>query len=678
MVNGEVYHSAEAMSGEAIPAATSPKKVGYTFSGWDGMPENGKMPADNLTLTAKWTVNQYTITFDSDGGSAVEPITLNYGTEITAPAAPVKEGYTFVGWSPSIPETMPAQNITVTAVWNSSAKYVVTYMVDGEVYHSAEGMPGGAIPAVPSSPVKEGYTFDGWDGMPEDGMMPAENITLTAKWTVNQYIITFDSDGGSAVEPITKDYGAEIVAPAAPVKEGYTFVGWSPSIPETMPAQNITVVAQWQDHRYALTYMLDDEQLLVESIPYGGTVTAPVPAQRLGCEFGGWEGLPSTMPANDVTVYGYNNVMDKDTVALDGHLTERLMTQVCELKDVKVLDLGRVTNSKLIVGGLNSLEKACLPATLTSYDGVLTGCPNLLEVVLRGVADIPSDAFTRSDVNGNMIVYAPENTSNNYDGNVVIGGIAENITLHDGLPLSISTEFTARNISYSRDFSKVSYPSECGGWETIVLPFDVMEITNNGNNLAPFNNGTAGVKNFWLAELAPMGFGSTSRIQANVPYIISMPNSEIYDSSYNITGTVKFSATNATVYPTSEARTYSCPEFQLVPTYTAVAGDADVYPINDEEYDGRHPGAVFVSGLRNVRPFEAYARRTEQSSLAQTMFVIGDMSPTGIMDIRKDDATGAEQFFDLLGRPTTKSDHGLRIMRDANGRYIKSIKGNNR
>ncbi|MDO4171600.1 MAG: InlB B-repeat-containing protein, partial [Prevotellaceae bacterium] len=239
-----------------------------------------------------------------------------------------------------------------------SAQYVVNYIVADTVYHSANATAGGNIPAA-LSPERLGYTFSGWDGMPENGKMPANNLTLTAKWTINQYTITFDSDGGSVIEPITQNYGTEITAPAAPVKEGHTFVCWSPAIPETMPAQDITVVAQWEDHRYTLTYMLDDDKLLVENIPYGEVVVAPVPAQRLGCEFGGWEGLPSTMPANDVTVYGYNNVVDKDTVALDGHLTERMMAQIRGLENVKVLNLEGVTNSTLIVGGLNSLEKAC-------------------------------------------------------------------------------------------------------------------------------------------------------------------------------------------------------------------------------------------------------------------------------------------------------------------------------
>ena len=101
---------------KAITAPADPTREGYTFIGWDkAIPAT--MPAENMTLTAQWRINQYTITFDTDGGSAIEPITQDYGTAITAPAAPTKTGYTFAGWDRAIPATMPAGDMTLTAHW---------------------------------------------------------------------------------------------------------------------------------------------------------------------------------------------------------------------------------------------------------------------------------------------------------------------------------------------------------------------------------------------------------------------------------------------------------------------------------------------------------------------------------------------------------------------------------
>ena len=165
------------------PAATP----GYTFGGWnkaDGTAWDyaSDKVTDNITLYAKWAANTYTITFDTAGGSEIAPITQDYGTVITAPEAPTREGYTFIGWDKEIPTTMPA-----------------------------------------------------------------ENMTVTAQWEINQYTITFDTNGGSEIAPITQDYGTQIAAPADPTREGYTFIGWDREIPTTMPAENITLKARWKD-----------------------------------------------------------------------------------------------------------------------------------------------------------------------------------------------------------------------------------------------------------------------------------------------------------------------------------------------------------------------------------------------------------------------------------------------
>ena len=229
--------------GTPITAPTLTRE-GYTFKGWDKeIPET--MPADNITVKAQWEINQYTIAFDTNGGSEIAPITQDYGTKITAPDNPTRKGYTFKGWDKEIPETMPAENITVKAQWEIN-QYTITFDTNGGSEIAPITQDYGTEITAPDKPTRKGYTFKGWDKeIPKT--MPAENITVKAQWEINPYTITFDTNGGSEIAPITQDYGTEITAPDTPTRKGYTFKGWDKEIPETMPAENITITARWKD-----------------------------------------------------------------------------------------------------------------------------------------------------------------------------------------------------------------------------------------------------------------------------------------------------------------------------------------------------------------------------------------------------------------------------------------------
>ena len=237
--------------GATLP--TDVTRTGYTFKGWyynenlTGSPVTaiGDTETGNKEYWAKWEINQYTVTVKPENGEADITITQDYGTPITAPADPIREGYTFIGWDRDIPKTMPAENITVTAQWEIN-QYTITFDTNGGSEIAPITQDYGTEITAPDNPTRKGYTFKGWDKeIPET--MPAENITVTAQWEINRYTITFDTAGGSDIAPITQDYGTNITAPADPTREGYTFIGWDKAIPTTMPAENITVTAQWKD-----------------------------------------------------------------------------------------------------------------------------------------------------------------------------------------------------------------------------------------------------------------------------------------------------------------------------------------------------------------------------------------------------------------------------------------------
>ena len=238
-----------------------------------------------LSLTAN-----YTVTFDTDGGSEVASQTVPYGGQAAVPVAPAKPGYTFAGWTPAIPETMPAENLTIKAKWTVN-QYTLTFDTDGGSAIAPITQDYGTAVTAPADPTRTGYTFAGWT--PEiPAAMPAEDLTIKAKWTVNQYTLTFDTDGGSAIAPITQDYGTAVTAPADPTRTGYTFAGWTPEIPAAMPAEDLTIKAKWTVNTYTITYDLDGGTAEGNPASYtveSGAITLAEPAKP-GYTFTGWSG----------------------------------------------------------------------------------------------------------------------------------------------------------------------------------------------------------------------------------------------------------------------------------------------------------------------------------------------------------------------------------------------------
>ena len=294
--------------GATLP--TDVTRTGYTFKGWyynenlTGSPVTaiGDTETGNKEYWAKWEINQYTITFDTNGGSEIAPITQDYGTKITTPADPTRKGYTFKGWDKEIPKTMPAENMTVKAQWEIN-RYTITFDTAGGSEIAPITQDYGTNITSPADPIREGYTFIGWDReIPKT--MPAENITVTAQWEINRYTITFDTAGGSEIAPITQNYGMNITAPANPTRKGYTFKGWDKEIPETMPAENITVKAQWEINQYTIAFVTNGgSEIAPITQDYGTEITAPDNPTREGYTFIGWDkAIPTTMPAENITV----------------------------------------------------------------------------------------------------------------------------------------------------------------------------------------------------------------------------------------------------------------------------------------------------------------------------------------------------------------------------------------
>ena len=223
------------------PEETSAKISGGTFNG-------GVMGA-------------CTVTFQSEGGSEVAS-QIRANTPADQPADPTKEGYTFIGWyngeSEWDFETPVTADLTLTAKWQLN-QYTITFKPENGGQDIVIKQDYGTAITAPANPTKTGYTFAGWDKtIPTT--MPAGDMTITARWTVNQYTITFKPENGGQDIVIKQDYGTAITAPANPTKTGYTFAGWDKTIPSTMPAGDMTITARWTENRVIVIIRPDDSK----------------------------------------------------------------------------------------------------------------------------------------------------------------------------------------------------------------------------------------------------------------------------------------------------------------------------------------------------------------------------------------------------------------------------------
>ena len=293
-VDGEVYHIDTLNYATEISALSQPTKEGYTFSGWSEIPAT--MPANNVEVNGSFSINSYVLTYKVDG-QVYHKDTLNYAATITALDALTKEGYTFSGWS-QIPTTMPANNVEVNGSFSINS-YILTYKVDGEVYLKDTLNYATAITALQDL-TKEGYTFSGWSQIPTT--MPANNVEVNGSFSINSYVLTYKVDG-EVYHKDTLNYAANITALDALTKEGYTFSGWS-EIPQTMPANNVEVTGSFSINSYVLTYFIDGEEYKKDTLIYASKITAQPNPDKEGYTFSGWSKTPATMPANDVEVTG--------------------------------------------------------------------------------------------------------------------------------------------------------------------------------------------------------------------------------------------------------------------------------------------------------------------------------------------------------------------------------------
>ena len=337
---------------EAVEMAAKPEKAGYTFAGWkyseadtvyaDGA-EIPAMIAKNVSYTAQWDANEYTITFDSNEGSAVADIVADYGADISAkiPEDPERDGYTFAGWyvggsredggtKVTVPSTMPLNGMALTAAWDINSYTVTFYEAKDstKILQQTNNQYGMNMSAPAATMV--GYTLDKWVDAETgtaytskeiaDLKTPSKAVNFYATWTLNSNTVNFRANGGlyadnSNNKAITVDYGKEVVAPEIPTRAGYTFTGWQDNATKIVYAKDtalpamidglVNYVAQWSQETYTVSWISDGKEVTGEafatSAVYGDEFTSPE-MEKKGYTFNGWSYNDTTYPAGDTII----------------------------------------------------------------------------------------------------------------------------------------------------------------------------------------------------------------------------------------------------------------------------------------------------------------------------------------------------------------------------------------
>jgi uncharacterized repeat protein (TIGR02543 family) len=567
---------------------------------------------------------------------------------------------------------MPANDITIAGTFTINS-YKATYIVDGTV-HQIDSVVYGTEFITIDNPTKEGYTFGGWTGVPK--AMPAQDVTINGSFAINSYKITYTVDGVPQ-HTETLNYGTPIQLIDYPTKEGHTFSGWG-DVPQTMPAEDITAAGVFIINKYQITYMVEGTTLHTDSVTYNEPIDPLKYPEKEGFTFSGWLGIPVVMPAQDVTTAGEFFIKTSQTDAQGLIFTLNEQTQTFELSnytdaiaehvvipgDIYGYAVSGVSTRALM--GAEKLISVTIPenVSLVGYRAFY-GCHNISYIEWKSSAPVNAECFDEPARHGNLLVYVEDaKTEVTYQGNVIVDGIAEKINITNEQPFRNVRDFTARNISFTREFTKKTKIGVAGGWEAMVIPFDVQKVTSESRGeLKPF--GQADIDTslpYWVALMQSDGtFAYTDKIVANTPFIMEVPNSDEYEDEYNIEGLITFSAANTTVRATTTATPPTAEGYTMVGTYEGVEADSYVYATNDDEYalsDGSTimPGGAFVPNSRAIRPFEAYVYSTAASRAP--ILRIGGSEPTGLghlqLKTNQEEAWYTLQGVKLNGRPQQK------------------------
>lgn len=414
VVNGGTTCSNQQVQEDDFATKPTTNKMGFSFIGWDY--DFTKPIISDKTITASWTANKYTLTFDKNEGECdVESIMVTYDQAFILPTA-VRVGYTFDGWYNDGKKYnsgiwTKAENVALTAKWTID-EYVMTFNANGGecdtesltlTYNQSYTLP---------TPTRVGYTFAGWyhglEKYENDIWTGTQDVTLSANWIANEYTLTYNANGGNLLDKQHTVIYENTYTLSVPTRTGYTFMGWfiddfkitdasGNSLNNWCFPENKLITAKWELTEYSLT--------IINTYPAAGTVTGmgikyydnevtiSASSPNLGYEFLGWSdgdqiftkafSYTFTMPTSNLCFVAEYKLLEEMSYF---NFTSTLT--ICEITGIKDKTLQQITIPNYVTSiGPSAFYKCGLlnvtvPDSVTNIGfGAFEGC-NLLKITI--------------------------------------------------------------------------------------------------------------------------------------------------------------------------------------------------------------------------------------------------------------------------------------------------------
>ena len=423
-MNGDTIQEVTVEYGKAATAPTAPAVEGHTFSGWDTDFTN---VTGDLTVTAVYTINKYTVTFVDMNGDTIDEVTVEYNKAATAPTAPAVEGYTFSEWDKDFSNVTGA--LTVTALYTINT-HTVTVTVKAEGDYAKTTVDYGTVYTLPTEDevsakglLTTDDIFSGWMINGESFDAGAE-VTITADTVitailgnVTYYTVTI-VDGETTTTNSCAE-GTTFTVPAAAGKTGYTFVSWTDDEGNVYVADltltvtaDITLTAQYTVITFTVTFVdMNGDTIQEVTVEYGAAATAPTAPTVTGYTFSNWDKDFSNV-TSDLTVTALYTINSYDIVITDHDGTTKTVkanygenvldvVNANYVKDASLVFLGFYNHNGTLISSTGKVTARTLVYVAYTVENILAGGNDNIVIgdgIITYYAGADVDAFTYGTV----------------------------------------------------------------------------------------------------------------------------------------------------------------------------------------------------------------------------------------------------------------------------------------